>query len=225
MEPAEKQEQNSITPDVSLVDGLHEQDAQVQEPALSASNDNSATPFHEESSLQKELNAKTEECQILNDKYLRLAAEFENFKKRAQRDQSDTVRFGNEKTLKDLLPTIDNLERAIQCGQEQSSNTDAVLQGVQLTHKQLVDTMNKFGVSQISSIGERFDPAKHQAVANVESLTVPEQHVVDEYQKGYFLHERILRPAMVTVATAPSEECMPDEHASTEEVRKENTHE
>ncbi|MEC4673840.1 MAG: nucleotide exchange factor GrpE [Nitrospirota bacterium] len=216
MEPTEKQEQNEIAPGVNLVDGLPDLNAQAQEPELLESDDAAGPPAHEESPIEKELNIKTEECQVLNEKYLRLAAEFENYKRRAQRDQSDTVRFGNEKTLKDLLPTIDNLERAIQCGQEQSSNIEAVLQGVQLTHKQLLDTLSKLGVSQISSIGELFDPAKHQAVANVESPTVPEQHVVDEYQKGYFLHERILRPAMVTVSTAPSEECMPDENDRSE---------
>jgi molecular chaperone GrpE len=96
------------------------------------------------------------------------------------------------------------LERALQCAQEQSTNIDALLQGVQLTHKQFIDTLSKFGVTQISSVGEVFDPAKHQAVANVESATIPEQHVLEEYQKGYFLHERILRPAMVTVAIPPS---------------------
>jgi molecular chaperone GrpE len=133
-----------------------------------------------------------------------LAAEFENYKRRSQRDQSDTLRFANEKILKELLPTIDNLERALQCAQEQSTNIDALLQGVQLTHKQFIDTLSKFGVTQISSVGEVFDPAKHQAVANVESATIPEQHVLEEYQKGYFLHERILRPAMVTVAIPPS---------------------
>lgn len=212
MEPIEKQEQDSNAPTWPTVDGLSDSDTQVSEAASSALIDVTEDPQNEESSIQKELNTKTEECQVLNDKYLRLAAEFENYKRRAQRDQSDTIRFANEKTLKDLLPTIDNLERALQCGKDQSSNIDALLQGVQLTHKQLVDSLSKLGVSTISSIGERFDPAKHQAVANVASTTVAEHHVVDEYQKGYFLHERILRPAMVTVATSISADGTPDEH-------------
>ncbi|MDA0738158.1 MAG: nucleotide exchange factor GrpE [Nitrospirae bacterium] len=151
--------------------------------------------------VQSELDAKETELQTLNDKYLRLAAEFENYKRRAQRDQSDTVRFANEKLLKDLIPTVDNLERALQCSKEQS---DAVglLQGVELTYKQYLDTLEKCGVTQVSSVGEPFDPAKHQAVGQVESSTIAENCVVDEYQKGYFLQDRILRPAMVTVAKA-----------------------
>ena len=216
LEPTEKQEKNQSDQGRNIVEDLSEEGADSQVPASSPLNDTTSSPAEEESPLQKELNSKTEECQVLNDKYLRLAAEFENYKRRSQRDQSEAVRFGNEKLLKDLLPTIDNLERALQCGQEQSSNMNGLLQGVQLTHKQFMDTLSKLGVSQISSIGERFDPNKHQAVANVESTTVPEQHVVDEYQKGYFLHDRILRPAMVTVATAPSEETPSDENDPSE---------
>jgi len=148
--------------------------------------------------LQSELTAKIEELQVLNDKYLRLAAEFENYKRRTQRDQSDTIRFANEKLVKDLLPTIDNLERALQCSQEQA-DSKGFLQGVELTYKQFLDTLEKLGVRQVASAGEPFDPAKHQAVGQVESSTIAENYVVDEYQKGYFLRERILRPAMVTV--------------------------
>jgi len=154
--------------------------------------------------LQSELTAKNEELQNLNDKHLRLAAEFENYKRRAQRDQSDTVRYANEKLFKDLLPTVDNLERAIQCSREQA-NSEGLLEGVELTYKQFLDTLEKLGVKQVAkSIGEPFDPAKHQAVGQVESSTVAENCVVDEYQKGYFLQDRILRPAMVTVAQVAS---------------------
>lgn len=168
--------------------------------------------------LQSELDSKIEELQEMNDKHLRLAAEFENYKRRAQRDQSDSVRYGNEKLLKDLLPTVDNLERAIQCSQEQG-NSEGLLEGVELSYKQFLATLEKLGVKQVEkSIGEPFDPAKHQAVGQVESSTVPENCVVDEYQKGYFLQDRILRPAMVTVAQAAStqNESTPQEPEHTE---------
>jgi molecular chaperone GrpE len=202
MEPTEKQEQileDSGSPPINAPLGNQE-----NSPIEHSSSNPISGQADQESLPENELDAKAEEIQVLNDKYLRLAAEFENYKRRSQRDQSDTLRFANEKILKELLPTIDNLERALQCAQEQSTNIDALLQGVQLTHKQFIDTLSKFGVTQISSVGEVFDPAKHQAVANVESDTIPEQHVLEEYQKGYFLHERILRPAMVTVAIPPS---------------------
>ena len=135
----------------------------------------------------------------LNDKYLRLAAEFDNYKRRVQRDQQDTIRFANEKLFKDLLPTLDNLERALQSGREQA-RLEGLLEGVDLTYKHFLDSLQKMGIKQVSSVGEVFDPAKHQAVGQVESDTTPENVIVDEYQKGYFVHDRILRPAMVTVA-------------------------
>lgn len=150
-------------------------------------------------SLADQLLEKDEELHALNDKYLRLAAEFDNYKRRVQRDQQDTIRFANEKLFKDLLPTLDNLERALQSGREQG-RIEGLMEGVDLTYKHFLDTLQKMGIKQVSSVGEVFDPAKHQAVGQVESTTIPENVIVDEYQKGYFVHDRILRPAMVTVA-------------------------
>ena len=145
-----------------------------------------------------------EELQIYQDKYVRLAAEFENYKRRAQRDQSDAIRYANESLLKNLLSTIDNLERAIQCGKDAGAS-GSLLEGVELTHKQFLETVEKLGVRQVSSTGNLFDPNMHQAVAQVESETTEPNTVVEEFQKGYFLHDRILRPAMVTVAKEKSD--------------------
>ena len=153
--------------------------------------------------IQKTLEAKTQEVQSLQDKYLRLAAEFENYKRLALRDQREHVRFGNEGLLKELLPMIDNLERAI-CSSRQTPNGDALLQGIELTLKQALEILEQFGVRQMTTVGEPFDPACHQAVARVESDKVPADSVVEEYQRGYYLHDRVLRAAMVSVATASS---------------------
>ena len=155
--------------------------------------------------LRQTFEEKSEELRTSQDKYLRLAAEFDNYKRRSQRDQSDAIKFANEKLIKDLLPTLDNLERAIQSGQEQNT-TGALLEGIILTHKQFLETLTKIGVQQISSVGEPFDPTKHQAVAQVESSEAQPNTVIEEFQKGYFLHERIIRPAMVTVAKQPSDQ-------------------
>ena len=146
-----------------------------------------------------------EELQIYQDKYIRLAAEFENYKRRAQRDQSDAIRYANESLLKNLLSTFDNLERAIQCGKDAGAS-GSLLEGVELTHKQFLETVEKLGVRQVSSTGSLFDPNMHQAVAQVESETAEPNTVVEEFQKGYFLHDRILRPAMVTVAKEKSDQ-------------------
>ena len=166
--------------------------------------DENSQQNEEVTGLSHQLLEKNEELHALNDKYLRLAAEFDNYKRRVQRDQSDTIRFANERLFKDLLPTLDNLERALQSGHEQAL-IEGLLEGVELTYKHFLDTLQKMGMKQVASVGELFDPAKHQAVGQVESLTVPENVIVDEYQKGYFLHDRILRPAMVTVAKAQTE--------------------
>lgn len=141
-----------------------------------------------------------EEIKALQDKYLRLAAEFDNYKRLSQREQRDYARFANESLLKELLPIIDNLERAVRSSKE-NQGRDGLIQGVELTLKQFTETLAKFGVRPIPSVGQAFDPSRHQAVARVESDSAPVGSVVEEFQRGYYLHDRILRPAMVTVAT------------------------
>jgi len=150
--------------------------------------------------LQLALTAKAEEVKALNDKYLRLAAEFDNYKRLIQRDQREQVRFANEQLLKELLPVVDNLERAIKSSRE-GGNSDVLIQGVDLTLKQLTGALTRFHVVPVAAVGQPFDPATHQAVASVASEKVPEQHVVDELQRGYLLHDRILRAAMVSVSS------------------------
>lgn len=152
---------------------------------------------------QDALAAKAEECQALNEKYLRLAAEFENYKRLAQRDQRDQIKFGNEQLLKELLPVVDNMERAIKAARDNGGNA-ALVQGVDLTLKQLAGALTKFGVLAVDTVGQPFDPSSHQAVSQVASNSVPPDHVVDEFQKGYRLHDRILRAAMVSVSSGPS---------------------
>ncbi|MGH7236120.1 MAG: nucleotide exchange factor GrpE [Nitrospiraceae bacterium] len=153
--------------------------------------------------VEQALAAKDEEAKALQDKYLRLAAEFENFKRLTQRDQREYYRFANESLLKELLPIIDNLERAIRSSKERPGN-DGLIQGVELVLKQCLETLAKFGVRPMNSVGEPFDPSRHQAVAHVESEDASGKIVVEEYQRGYLLHDRILRAAMVAVADVPT---------------------
>jgi molecular chaperone GrpE len=155
--------------------------------------------------VQQALVQKTEEAKAFNDKYLRLAAEFENYKRMAQRDQRDQIKFGNEQLLKELLPVVDNLERAIKATRDDKGGSSAVVQGVDLTLKQLSSTIAKFGVQAVETVGQAFDPATHQAVSHVPSKTVPRDQVIDEFQKGYRLHDRILRAAMVSVSAGPAQ--------------------
>ncbi|HEY3198430.1 MAG TPA: nucleotide exchange factor GrpE [Nitrospirales bacterium] len=136
------------------------------------------------------------------DRYVRLAAEFENYKKRTQKDQDEFRKYSNERLLKELLPVLDNLQRALQHGQV-SGKHEGVLQGVELTVKKYLDILSRFGVKPIPTLGLPFDPAIHQAVAKVESKGQKPNTIVEEYEKGYYLHDRVLRPATVTVAESP----------------------
>jgi molecular chaperone GrpE len=158
----------------------------------------------QDTTLQGALTAKTEECKALNEKYLRLAAEFENYKRLAQRDQREQLKFSNEQLLKELLPVIDNMERAIKAARD-NGGSSALIQGVDLTLKQLSGALTKFGVQPVEAVGKAFDPSAHQAVSHVASDHVPSDHVVDEFQKGYRLHDRILRAAMVSVSSGPAQ--------------------
>ncbi len=155
-------------------------------------------------SVQSELAVKSEECKALNDKYIRLAAEFDNYKRLSQRDQRDQIRFGNEQLLKELLPVVDNMERAINAARTNGGDA-ALIQGVELTLKQLSGALTKFGVQAIETAGQEFDPSAHQAVSYGPSDDVPANRVLDEFQKGYRLHDRILRAAMVSVSSGPTQ--------------------
>jgi len=164
--------------------------------------------------LQQALAAKTEECLGVNDRYLRSVAELENYKRLAQRDQRDQIRYGNEQILKELLPVIDNLERAVKAAKD-SGESERLVQGVDLTLKQLMGVLTKFGVQPVSTVGQPFDPTAHHAVTSVASAQIPKHHVVEEFQRGYRLHDRILRAAMVSVSTGSTEVNGTDETSGT----------
>jgi len=151
---------------------------------------------------EKESAAEADELKAAQDRYLRLAAEFENYKKRAQKDQADYTKYANERLLKDMLTVLDNLQRALQHTQ-QPGGTNGLVQGVELTCKQYLETLSRYGLKEIPSVGLPFDPAVHQAVATVDAQEGQAPNtIVAEHGKGYYLYDRILRPAMVTVAAS-----------------------
>ncbi|HUK56017.1 MAG TPA: nucleotide exchange factor GrpE [Nitrospiria bacterium] len=154
-------------------------------------------------SLKTELEQKTNELKAAQEKQLRVFAEMENYKKRAARDQMEQLRYANEKLLKEFLPVLDNLERALSHAKDASERSPWI-EGVELTYRQFSDALKKFGVTPIASVGEIFDPSRHQAVTYLDTNEYPENHVAEELQKGYLYHERVLRPSMVAVARKPS---------------------
>lgn len=136
----------------------------------------------------------------------RVQAEFENFRKRMMREQTDVVKRAGERIVLSLLPVIDNLERALDHAVEQGTGEE-FLTGVEMVLGQLRDILGKEGVEALDPFGSQFDANRHQAVGQQEDLEVPEGTVVEVYQKGYTMHERVIRSAMVVVATGgPSPE-------------------
>jgi molecular chaperone GrpE len=136
---------------------------------------------------------------------LRLHADAQNIRRRAEQDVEKAHKYGQERLLSELLPVIDNLERALQAsGVEENELLTALKQGVELTLKSFVDCLRKFNVDVLDPVGEPFDPLFHQAIGMVESKTAEPDSVLAVMQKGYSLNGRVLRPAMVMVARAPT---------------------
>ncbi|HEV8431986.1 MAG TPA: nucleotide exchange factor GrpE [Thermoanaerobaculia bacterium] len=136
------------------------------------------------------------------DRYLRTLADFDNYRKRADREKQDFFKYALAGTLRDLLPVLDNFDRAL----DHAEQGDEFHRGVSLIYKQLFDVLTKHGVRVIEESNVRFDPNIHEAVVREENPSVPSHTVVQVLQKGYFLHDRLLRPAMVKVAVGGPEE-------------------
>lgn len=152
--------------------------------------------------IRQQLEKKESEAKENYDRFLRQVAELENFKKRMAREKGEAIRYANENLMKDLLPVLDNLERAVDHAQG-GGNGKPLLEGVEMVLKGFLDVLNKYGVTQISAKGESFDPEKHEAIAQVESEAYEPNTVVEEHHKGYYLLDRLLRPSLVSVAKPP----------------------
>jgi molecular chaperone GrpE len=155
--------------------------------------------------LKKKLEEKDKEAKENYDRLLRTAADFENYKKRTAREKEDWTKFANEDLIRAILPFIDNLERAVNHAQK-IADTGVLVEGVRLTLQQLLQTLNKFGLSSFESVGKPFDPAMHEAMLVVETDKHEPNQVVEEFQKGYLLNDRLLRPATVSVSKPPEKE-------------------
>ena len=145
------------------------------------------------------------------DLYLRERADLENARKRHQRDKEDALRFANDRLLKEMIPVLDNLERAVDHADQDDDDNQGLLEGVNMTINQFRKALENFGVKPINAIGENFDPNLHQAMGQVESTEQAPNTVVSEFQKGYLLHDRLLRPSLVMVAKAPADEAIDSE--------------
>jgi molecular chaperone GrpE len=154
--------------------------------------------------VEQDIKALRQEAENNHEKLLRLAAEFENYKKRMERERATTLKYAGEDIFRELLPSIDNLERAIEQGNIDSEDLEkkiqGLIEGIELTKKGLLATLEKFEVFPIKCIGRQFDPNEQEAMAMEPSKTVPANHVTSEFVKGYRFKDRLLRPAKVIVS-------------------------
>lgn len=151
--------------------------------------------------LGDQIRAAEEEAKEHYDKLLRVMAEFENFKKRVTKEKDELVKYGNEKLLEELLPFLDDLDRVLEhVPIDATEEVKTFADGVALARKNLGTTLDKFGLKEVAAQSQTFDPTQHEAIATVETDSCEPGHVVAVHRKGYWLFDRLLRPAMVTVS-------------------------
>jgi len=160
-----------------------------------------AKPVDETPGDKKEI--LTTEIKAMNDKYLRLYAEFENYKKKVQKDKEELVKYANEKFIFELLPVLDSLEMAVEHARNEKN--EGIVQGVDNTLKEFLRTLNKFGLTPIEAMGKPFDPSVHHAMSVVEREDVEENRVVEVFRKGYMLKDKVIRAPLVGVSKKPSD--------------------
>ncbi len=165
--------------------------------------------------------------QELNDKYLRLYAEFDNYRKRVTREREEFFKYGNESLLSELLPAIDHLELALKHASREPGS--GLVRGVEMTLKELYRTLEKFGLTKIEAEGKCFDPSVHHAMVQVERDDMDEKMVAEELRAGYRYRDKVLRPSLVAVSARPGKEAMPGsgskEHSAAQKEKQENIEE
>jgi molecular chaperone GrpE len=162
-----------------------------------------------EVTMTSETELVSEELRQINDKYLRLYAEFENYKKRVNKDKDELIKYANERLIYQILPVIDNLEMALKHSNDDTSS--GLIQGVENTLREFLRTLEKFGLIPIEALNKPFDPSLHEAMNVITREDIEENMVVEEFRKGYIFKEKVLRPSLVSVSKRPE--------VKTEEVR------
>jgi molecular chaperone GrpE len=150
--------------------------------------------------LEAKLETKEKEAGETYDRLLRVSAEFDNFKKRSTREMDEYRKFANQSLIKEMLSVVDNLELAMNSTNGHKAIDKDLVQGLEMTHKEILKVFEKFNVKPIDAIGQPFDPAFHEAVMQEETNDSPKNTVINELQRGYMIHDRLLRPSMVVVA-------------------------
>ena len=174
-----------------------------KQTTLDAETDESSAEDTASQTPEEKIEQAEAEAKKSYDRFLRASAELENYKKRTQKEMADFRKYANASLVKELLGVVDNLERAIESSNE-SNGEGQLSEGLNLTLKELLKIFEKFHACPIEALGEPFDPCYHQAMMQQETTEQPENVVLNELQKGYMIHDRLLRPAMVVVSKSPA---------------------
>ena len=193
-----------------MVDEVKEQGLAGEQQSVEVPEDlgNGEVVAEAEEQQETEAEALQREMGETRDQLMRVAAEFDNFKKRMEREKSKLLKYAGENILRDLLATLDNLDRAVEQGNaaavDDTKKLESMLQGVELTRKGLVATLERYGVEPLIAVGLTFNPDEHDALTMEASEEVPANHVLREFAKGYRFKDRVLRHAQVVVSSGPA---------------------
>jgi molecular chaperone GrpE len=176
----------------------------MQDDFTPATDLSGSEPTEGRDAARAELEAKTREAAEAQDRYLRTLADFDNFRRRVSREREEWRRQAQEELLREILPALDNFDRAL-AAPDGGDRDGGFRAGVELIHRDFLKALERLGVRPFSAVGQAFDPLRHEAVARTERTDVADHTVVSEVQRGYTLHDRVLRPARVVVAVEPSQ--------------------
>jgi len=206
-EPLDPEVKPELDPEIPAAQPVAQQDIEGAPPVQGKADDEddvAGSLVQEIENMALGLDRKTKEAAEANEKYLRTYADFENYRKRMQRDQADFRKYANEQLALELLTVVDHLGLAIKHANEASGSGEGLQQGVEMVYKQFRDVLEKFSIVPFKAAGEMFDPAMHEAMMQVETADAPENTVVQVFQEGYRYHDKVLRHAKVGVAKRPS---------------------
>lgn len=188
-----------LSMDENQMEDTQERDLENPGPAEDSLDSNDMSSLEKNMTLEAELVQAKAKADEHYDRLLRLQAEFDNYRKRTQKEKAEIIKYASEHLIEELLPVLDNFERAASSAQL-NPDLKTFSQGVDLIFRQLQTALGKEGLKMIEAMGQPFDPNLHDAVLRVESDEHPENTVVEELQKGYYLKEKVLRPSMVKVS-------------------------
>jgi len=198
---AEETDGGSLAPSEELEQALREATEAVEARSAAREGRDPSVPAGE--TAGSAAGAGADELAEVRDRWIRLNADFENFRRRTLKEREEAYQFGHQALAKDLLPAVDNLERAIDAARKSGvADLESILQGLGLVQRDLESVLGKHGVTEVEALGQPFDPSVHEALAQVPDASVPPNTVVQVFQRGYRLRDRLLRPAQVVVSKA-----------------------